>query len=109
MESHPAPPAPHALAFVQQLLGTGLTLIRLLDDLVDACVASSGSDESESAEALIEMLAGTVGVRLRRVPAADFDRAAELMEMTMEAVLADLRMAAEVAGRRKNGYSASAA
>ena len=50
------------------------------------------------------MAAGSVGVHLHAVPPADFQRATELMEMAVEAILSDLTTAAEIAGRRENGY-----
>jgi hypothetical protein len=47
------------------------------------------------------MLTGTVATRLSSIPAVDFDRAGELMELAMEGVLADLERAVELAGRRQ--------
>lgn len=91
---------------MHQLLATGLTLVKLLEDLI-AATRDNGSDGEDAAETIIDMVAGTVGVHLRGIPAADFQRATQLMEMTMEAVLADLRMAAEVAGRRESRHGAA--
>jgi hypothetical protein len=99
MENHAA--SPQALAFVYQLLGTGVTLVRLLDDLLESSIAK-GSDADDSARGLIEALTGTVGVHLRGVAPPDFQRATELMELTMGAVLTDLQRAVELADRRDN-------
>ena len=52
---------------------------------------------------VVGVLAGTVATRLPRVPQADFTRAADLIKMTMDAVLAELRMAEKLArGREKH-------
>jgi hypothetical protein len=72
----------------------------------------AGSDErpragEDWADAIIDMAAGSVGAHLRTVPPEDFRRAIDLMEMTVEAILSDLTMAAEIAGRRENRYHAS--
>jgi hypothetical protein len=107
MDTQPAPPALHALAYVHQLLATGLTLAKLVDDLIEAIV-DHGSDAEDATATIIDMVAGTVGVHLRRVPPADFGRATQLMELTMEAVLADLRMATELAGRRERRHGSPA-
>ena len=50
------------------------------------------------------MAAGSVGVHLRRVGDDELERAAELMELAVEAVFADLGKAIEIAERRGNGY-----
>jgi hypothetical protein len=85
MESHSAPPAPHVQAFVEQLLGTGGTLVKLVGGLADAVVAS-GSMGEQAADEIVGMLTGTVAVRLASIPEAEFVRASELMELAMEGV-----------------------
>ena len=50
------------------------------------------------------MAAGSAGVHLRRVDVEELARAAELMELAVEAVFADLGRAIEIAERRGNGY-----
>jgi len=92
-----------ATDFVRTFLRCGITLQDLLADLADACPEDAFPGESPTA-VVLEMAIGSVGTRLRRVPAEDFARAAELMELAVEAVLADLRTAVEVAGRRERGY-----
>jgi hypothetical protein len=99
METHFAPPVPHVQAFVERLLIAGGTLVKLVDGLADAIIAS-GSPREGAGNEIVEMLSGTVAVRLSSIPADDFVRAAELMELAMEGVLADLERAAELASRR---------
>jgi hypothetical protein len=92
--------APDALPFVIELLNTGGALLKIVDDLADG-LAANGWDDGEPAEVIVGTLAGSVATRLPRVPQADFTRAADLMKMTMDAVLAELRMAEKLARRRE--------
>jgi hypothetical protein len=93
-------PAPDAVPFVVELLNTGGALVTIVDNLADG-LAANGSEEEEPADLIVGVLAGTVASRLTRVPQADFMRAAELMKLTMDAVLAELRLAEELARRRE--------
>jgi hypothetical protein len=106
MESHFAPPAPHVQAYVEQLLNAGGTLLKLLDNLADAVVAKGTMGEEEAADELLDMLMGTVAVRLSSIPEADFVRATELMELAVNGVLADLERAAELARQRERRHGA---
>ena len=100
MQTDHAPPSPAALAFIRELLTTGFTLIELFETLIEGCEQTSAHAGENAAEAVVEMAAGSVAVRLHDVPAADFDRATELMSLATDAILADLKLAAEIAGRR---------
>ena len=91
---------PDALPFVIELLNTGGALLKIVDGLADG-LAANGSEEEEPADLIVGVLAGTVATRLTRVPQADFTRAAELMTLAMDAVLAELRLAEELARRRE--------
>ncbi len=93
----------HATDFVHTFLRCGMTLHELLADLVEACPADAFAGEDPGA-VIIDMACGSVQTRLRRIPGEEFARATELMELAIDAVLADLRCAIEVAGRRENGY-----
>jgi hypothetical protein len=88
-----------ALPFVVELLNTGGALVKIVDELADG-LAANGSEEEEPAHLIVGVLAGAVATRLTRVPQADFVRAAELMELAMDAVLAELRLAEQLARRR---------
>jgi hypothetical protein len=91
---------PDALPFLVELLNTGGALVKLVDSLA-AGLAANGSEEKEPADLIVGVLSEAVGTRLARVPEADFMRAAELMELAMDAVLAELRLAEELARRRE--------
>ncbi len=97
-----------ARTFVHTLLRAGITLHELLADLVEQCEAADAFPGEEAGSVVIEMASGSVATRLRRVPPTDFDRASELMQMAVDAVLDDLRTAVEIAARRKSGYRVSA-
>ncbi|HWK28772.1 MAG TPA: hypothetical protein VNS09_19585 [Solirubrobacter sp.] len=92
METHLA----HVQAFVEQLLDTGGTLVRLVDNLTDAFVEHD-VERGQAAADVFEMLVGTVGMRFASVTERDVTRAAELMDLAMQSVLTDLRRA--LAGR----------
>jgi hypothetical protein len=100
----PTPPTPHTLAFVRRLLATGVTLVDVLGGLIDAWDDANGPDGEDGVDVVIDMAAGSVGVHLRTVSPEDFERATELMEMAGQAIVSDLTMAAEIAGRRENRY-----
>jgi hypothetical protein len=105
MERQPEAPAPHVQAFVEQLVTAGGVLVNLLDNLTEG-LAANGSSREEAAVDIIEMLLGTVAVRLSSVPPADFLRAAELIEQAVDAVFADLRKAERLArGRHRHAGS----
>src|SRR5215211_66984 len=95
---------PIAYDFVHALLRCGVTLTELLGDLVEECEANAAFPGEDAAAVLVEMAAGSVAVHLRRVPERDIERATDLMVQALDAVLADLRTAAEVARRRQAGY-----
>jgi hypothetical protein len=86
---------------VRRLLTAGFTLTELLGSLVDACEQAEAFDGESTAEVVVEMAAGSVGVRLHDVPAAEFERAAELIWRAVDAVVADVRLAADIAERRE--------
>jgi hypothetical protein len=94
-------PAHH---FIRSLLLHGSTLIGLLGDLAEQLEATGAYPDEEPADVVLEMAAGSVGVHLRRVGVEELSRAAELMELAVEAVFADLGKAIEIAERRGNGY-----
>jgi hypothetical protein len=86
--------------FVEQLITAGGTLARLVDGLAEALVTAGTPAESAENE-IVEMLTGTVAVRLSSASEADLRRAAELMELALAAALADLHRALELAGERE--------
>ena len=91
---------PEAQAFVVQLLGAGGFLSNLLEGLAAALV-ENGAERDAADEEVFEMLLGTVAVRLSSVPAADFARATEVIEQTLEGVFVDLDRALRRQKRRR--------
>jgi hypothetical protein len=103
-----APPAPHALAFIRGLIRSSIVLTDLLDGLIEQCEVKDAFPGEDVASVVVEMAAGSVAVRLRHVPPAEFEQATELMELALDGILADLAAAAELARRRTNGYRLTA-
>lgn len=96
-----------ATAFVRALARSGFTLADLLSGLVEACDEAHAFPGEDAASVVVEMAAGSLETRLRRVPPAEFERSAALIEWALEAILADLATAAEIASRRANGFRMS--
>jgi hypothetical protein len=101
MESQFALPGPHVQAFVEQLLSAGGVLVNLLENLTEGLASANDSTSEEAAADIVEMLLGTIAMRLSSVPPADFLRAAELIEQAVDAVFADLRKAERLARQRQ--------
>jgi hypothetical protein len=93
-----------ATDFFHVLLRCGITLQDVLGDLIEQPAIADAYPDEDPAKVVVEMAAGSAELRLRHVPADDLDRAVERMEMAMDALLADLRAAAEIAARRRRGY-----
>lgn len=80
--------------FIEELLRTGLALIDLTSTLVEAMPERANED---SAEVLIEMLAGTCRPALCAAGEAECRNATHLIETVWERVMSDLRAAAALA------------
>jgi hypothetical protein len=93
-----------AADFFETLLRCGVTLHEVLADVIEQIDDNNSFPGEEPGKVAIEMAAGSVELRLRREPGDELYRAADLMEAAVEAVLADLRAAAEIEGRRGRGY-----
>src|SRR4051812_11885414 len=91
MERTHAGANPHVQAFVEQLLNAGYGLVIFVDRVTEA-LAEQGSTRDDPSE-FINMMTASIALRLTGTPAADIDRASELFERTMNAVLADLAQA----------------
>jgi hypothetical protein len=97
-----------AVTFLHGLLRSGVVLTDLLGGLVDECERARAFPEEDAGAVVLEMVTGTVAVRLRHVPEADLQRAAELLELVVDEILAELRTAAEISRRRSAGHRLSA-
>ena len=98
-----APPSqdPVIVAFVRELLGTGLALTHLLEDLLEML---DGREEppwpgEDPGEVLLEMVTATIGGALRDVPAAAVEEATRLIGASFDRVISDLRVGSALAGR----------
>ena len=80
--------------FIEELLRTGLALIDLTSNLVEEMPEQAGED---SAELLIEMMAGTCRPALCAAGETECRNATLLIETVWERVMADLRAAAALA------------
>lgn len=105
-----APPNPIAFRFTWELLKTGIVLSDTLADLLEML------DEREdpwpgrdTGEMLIEMAAGSIRPALARVSAGEVDATTDLIVAVRERFVSDLRLAAEISGRRENGHRAEGA
>jgi len=90
----PVPQGDAARDFIEELLRTGFALIDLTSNLIEAMPERAGED---SAEVLIEMMAGTCRPALCAAGEAECRNATRLTEMVWERVMSDLRAAAELA------------
>ncbi len=85
-----------AREFVEELLRTGIALLDLLSSLVEEIPEDAFPGE-DSAEVLIEMVAGSCRPALLAAGEAECRAATALMATVWERVMADLRAAAAMA------------
>jgi hypothetical protein len=91
MEAEFTLPEAH-LEFAVELLNVGHVWTHVIELLVGALMAH-GMDEDEALADLAASFAGSIGVHLESVPAADLRRAAELLRYAEDAIRADLQAA----------------
>ena len=98
-----AVPSPDPLAhrFVMELLGTGLAMTGALSSLLEDLEGREPWPGEDTGKVLLEMAAGSVLPALKRVPVEEVERTIELIVGARERFIADLRMAAEISGRRE--------
>ena len=101
-----APPDPLAHRFVWELLKTGLVLTDALSSLIESLEGKDPWPGRETGEVLIEMAAGSIRPALAPLPERDVDRATDLIVAVRERFMSDLKLAAEISGRRANGHRA---
>jgi hypothetical protein len=99
-----APPDPLAHRFVWELLKTGLVLTDSLSSLIEMFEGEDPWPGRETGEVLIEAAAGSVAPALKRLPERDVDVATDLIVAVRDRFMGDLRLAAEISGRRENGH-----
>jgi hypothetical protein len=99
-----APPDPLAHRFVWELMKTGLVLTDSLSSLIDSFAGEDPWPDRETGEVLIEAAAGSIAPALRGVAEDDVDMATDLIVAVRDRFMGDLRLAAEMSGRRENGH-----
>lgn len=86
--------------FVEEVLRTGIMLSELLADLIESLPNDAYPGESH-AEVVLEMLIGTIRPVADAAGEKSVRSAAALLARSRARTLADLRRAAELAGRRE--------
>jgi len=83
---------PHVAAFVTHLLNAGGVISRLTEGLIEALI-ESGWSHADATDEIIGSLAGTINARFASLPATDLERAAELLDLALQAVMSDMGQA----------------
>jgi hypothetical protein len=98
------PPSPDPLAhrFVRELLGTGLCMTDAMSSLLESLEGRDPWPGEEPAEVLLEMAAGSVRLALARASEEEVERTIGLIVAARERFVGDLRLAAELSGRRES-------
>ena len=104
----PAPPAPHAVRLLHALVRSGTLLADLFDDLLDGLEHPDPWPGEEPAEVILDMLAGSFAVGLRKASEHDVLALTDLIEDGIDAVLRDLKLAVELSARRHGGWPTAA-
>jgi hypothetical protein len=103
METHSLSPDHPAQRLVRALAGVGLAFMDSMSSLIDSLQENDpDSDGHEVAELVLASAAGSIAPALRKTQPAEIERTIELVEAVHERFLADLRLAAEMAGRRES-------
>jgi hypothetical protein len=103
METHCLPPEHPAQRLVRALAGVGLAFTDSMSSLIESLEdGDPDSDGHEVAELVLASTAGSIAPALRKTRPADVERTIELVSAVHERFLADLRLAAEMAGRRQS-------
>ncbi len=96
---HDSPQPHHALAFVEEVVRTGLMLTELLENLLQELPRNAWPGEEPGA-VLLEMLAGSFRPAAAAVGPDGLRQATALVGALGDRTLADLRVAADRAARR---------
>lgn len=102
METHLLPPDHPAQRVVREITGIGIAFMDSLSTLVELLEdADPESGGEHAAEQVFAMAAGSIDPVLRARPPEDVELAIELLDAVHERYLSDLKLAAEIAGRRE--------
>jgi hypothetical protein len=94
------PPDSRADRFLRELLESGLSLSAAMASLLESLEGRDPWPGEEPGEVLLRMGAGLVAMALRKVRDSEVERAIELIAAARTQFLDDLRLAAEISGRR---------
>lgn len=101
MDKHLLPPDHPAQRLVRQLAHVGFAFMDSMSSLIDSLQEQDpDSDGEEVAESVLAMTAGSIAPALRGLPEDEVERTIELAGRVHERFVADLKLAAEIAGRR---------
>jgi hypothetical protein len=96
--AHSADPLAHR--FVMELLGTGLAMSNALSSLLEDFDGEEPWPGEDTGEVLLEMTVGSIRPALKRASVEEVERAIDLIVAVRERFVRDLRLAAELSGRR---------
>lgn len=103
MDTHLLPPDHPAQRVVRELAGIGFAFMDSMSSLIDSLQEQDPDEDGHDiAESVLAMTAGSIAPTLRKLPAEDVERTIELVDAVHERFLADLRLAAEISGRRES-------
>ena len=103
METHLLPRDHPAHRLVRELTGIGFAFSSSLSTLVDSLGENvSDEDLEQTAESVLAMTAGSIDPVLRKLPEEEVERTIALVGAVHARLLDDLRLAAEIAGRRES-------
>jgi len=102
MDTHLLPPTHPASRLVRELAGIGLAFMDSMSTLIEALDERDPESDENPAEVVLASAAGSIEPALRKVPPDEVERTIELVGAVYERFIADLRLAAEIAGRRES-------
>lgn len=87
-----------------ELLKSGLVLTDTLSSLIESFEGKDPWPGRETGEVLIEAAAGSIQPVLAQVSLDDVETATDLIVAARERFVSDLRLGAEISGRRERGH-----
>ena len=101
METHLLPPEHPAHRLVRELAGIGLAFMDSMSTLIEAVEERGDDDAEHPAEVVLASAAGSVAPALRKFEPEEVERTIDLVSAVYDRFIADLKLAAEIAGRRE--------
>lgn len=101
MDATHAAPDPTAERLVMELVRSGLIFSDTLAAMIDQIEASGAYPGENPGEVVIAMAAGSVHAELRGQPRQDVEHAIDLIVDARDRLITDLKLTAEIAGRRE--------